>query len=1189
MPNCNGNHRKRLSPKKQMSLKVSDYPILLLAHNHSNDGDGIKWTESDLPDSCVSGSSWVIGGETLKNSASQQERLTTMATEHRSVLWNGVETHTYYSRKRGSAASDGTRGFDDDFDGLSMLKPQPKYSLAVNPSSSTNNTQIPPARSPASSRRGRKQQLWSLSPAAFHQSFDDRLKSSDEGVLSNSCGNIEEQTREYGRRKRRAAFCSGDTSKGAFAGSYGARGTDSADLECKTCRRVFTFGSIETPDQGAVARMRSPSAAGAMSLHLQPPTRTASTLMLHPGEFVDRSPRRLSVNLGCSGVSSGARQPLGRSPQSSFDSNGDVGQISLNFLRCNGTMAPFKTLLTSTTSTSPATQTRAFVPIQQSALTRNQSGNLAQTAAATTPAIYGEFVKRKESLGRPRKQSDPRVSYEHVENLRVLFTNFTFYKLIGCVSCYCKALQSLSFLSSMHSSPPHRPTGFSRIEQPTNSSELYANGSASIRQGGSGRRRGPSSMLKQDSIAEECDSRTPSPCPPFGNVIASSTPANNSFPYLPQSRHPSTGSQISDSQPLSPRFARYNVLQTPERKGSLSPNAGPSSSHSLSNERASTRRRGFQRGPSLSTAQSDVTDAQTRPQVVFESQMHGCMSYENTSRIRFDICSSGGSSLRNSNSSTLFGRGLTGTTLPVPPAVVGSTGLGGLKANGFVPRTYSGMPRDPSRWHFSITKQRSQSESAFNMKSRQLGLPPGVDDISPTGSGRMAGGGSASLSGCPSHRRCSMTILNPHKEQAILRRILGPTALDWLKNIMMILENELTSAEVYDKGTMPSITLKLAIMLSTIILVCLVIKFHVHEVQLFMNSNSAEDWRIALTWRRCSRVALELLACGVCPLPIDIESTTTLVSLDVILSIPMFFRLYWICRVMLLHSRLFTDASSRSIAGLNRVNFNARFILKTLMTLCPGTMLLVFTASLWIIAGWILRQCERHHIGDPASSYRMAVKHQNYLNSLWMIAITFLSVGYGDIVPNTYCGRTVAVITGVLGTCTSSMVVAVIARKLELSRAELSVHNFMVDTQLTKKLKHSAANVLRETWLIYKHRRLVDKIDPVKIRHHQRKFLVAIYALRKVKRDQRKLAENSTTSNTYELIHDIHSTQEGLALRMTSVEHQLSDIQRELGGLSELLRNSFKRSSFSNSNYEPDHSPVESLRRRRDRPLVDVP
>ncbi|KAK6012719.1 calmodulin binding domain protein [Ostertagia ostertagi] len=79
------------------------------------------------------------------------------------------------------------------------------------------------------------------------------------------------------------------------------------------------------------------------------------------------------------------------------------------------------------------------------------------------------------------------------------------------------------------------------------------------------------------------------------------------------------------------------------------------------------------------------------------------------------------------------------------------------------------------------------------------------------------------------------------------------------------------------------------------------------------------------------------------------------------------------------------------------------------------------------------------------------------------------------------------------GTCASSMVVAVVARKLELTRAEKHVHNFMMDTQLTKKLKHSAANVLRETWLIYKFRKKVEKVDYARIRQHQRKFLVAIY------------------------------------------------------------------------------------------------
>ncbi|CAD5209103.1 unnamed protein product [Bursaphelenchus xylophilus] len=822
------------------------------------------------------------------------------------------------------------------------------------------------------------------------------------------------------------------------------------------------------------------------------------------------------------------------------------------------------------------------------------------------------------------------------------------------------------------SSPPRRPTGLvgatPASRSPDSSVDLLTTMSG-IRQTTRRRERTAASMLKQDSIAEECSSRSPSP-------------TLTTTALLPHSRHPSTGSQCSQS----PRLENNGLVRTAsrlmtshsptmERKGSCSPHNAIASSF---NSSASTRRRGFQRAPS--TAQSDVTDAQTTRPCILEP-LHSCLSYENNSKIRFDISSSA-SSLRNSNSSSLW---KPTATLPVPGAISGN-GAGSLKANGFVPPSMllsAGSARDPSRWHLCITKQRSQSESAFN--NRHLHLPPGYGGISPTGS---TGGfpmsyhhdqagiltshhtHSASLSGCPTHRRCSMTLLNPHKEQAILRRILGPNALDWLKDnrlkkekseqqskkslsvlsddlegqrniddaktplvkdnekggrlikrqylyevrratsdyalffavigiVMMVIENELSAAHVYEKDSVLSILFKIIIVLSTGILILLVIKFHVHEVQLFMNANSAEDWRIALTWERCLQIAVELAVCSICPVPFNydflwttvhsdgITVTSTWVSLDVALSIPMFFRIYWIFRVMLLHSRLFTDASSRSIAGLNRVNFNSRFILKTLMTICPGTMLLVFTASMWVMVAWILRQCERHHAGDPPISMH-ALKHQNYLNSLWFIAITFLSVGYGDIVPNTYCGRGMAVITGVLGTCTSSMVVAVIARKLELTRAEKHVHNFMMDTQLTKQLKHAAANVLRETWLIYKYRRLVEKIDPTKIRHHQRKFLVAIYALRKVKRDQRKLAENSvslgdvakTTSNTHEMIHDIHSIQEGLAVRMTSVEHQLSDIQREIGSLSELLRSQYQRRPSGNDR-DSDLISVDSVRRRK--------
>ncbi|KAK7008822.1 small conductance calcium-activated potassium channel protein [Biomphalaria glabrata] len=120
-------------------------------------------------------------------------------------------------------------------------------------------------------------------------------------------------------------------------------------------------------------------------------------------------------------------------------------------------------------------------------------------------------------------------------------------------------------------------------------------------------------------------------------------------------------------------------------------------------------------------------------------------------------------------------------------------------------------------------------------------------------------------------------------------------------------------------------------------------------------------------------------------------------------------------------------------------------------------------------------------------------EHANILNSMWMIAITFLSIGYGDIVPNTYCGRGIAISVGVMGSGCTALVVAVIARKLELSRAEKHVHYFMMDTQLTKRLKNAAANVLRETWLIYRYTKLVKKVNVSKVRSHQRKFLQAIH------------------------------------------------------------------------------------------------
>ncbi|XP_064292499.1 small conductance calcium-activated potassium channel protein isoform X10 [Plodia interpunctella] len=382
--------------------------------------------------------------------------------------------------------------------------------------------------------------------------------------------------------------------------------------------------------------------------------------------------------------------------------------------------------------------------------------------------------------------------------------------------------------------------------------------------------------------------------------------------------------------------------------------------------------------------------------------------------------------------------------------------------------------------------------------------------------------------------------------------------------IIMVIENELSSAGVYTKASIYSQALKTLISMSTVILLGLIVAYHALEVQLFMIDNCADDWRIAMTWQRIAQIALELAICAVHPIPGQYTFTWTtklankggvigveVVPYDVTLSLPMFFRLYLICRVMLLHSKLFTDASSRSIGALNRINFNTRFVLKTLMTICPGTVLLVFMVSLWIIASWTLRQCERFHDEE----------HANLLNAMWLIAITFLSVGFGDIVPNTYCGRGIAVSTGIMGAGCTALLVTVASRKLELTRAEKHVHNFMMETQLTKKLKNAAANVLRETWLIYKHTRLVKRVHPGRVRTHQRKFLLAIYALRKVKMDQRKLMDNANTitdmaktqNTVYEIVSDMSTRQDTIEERLTSLEEKLTTLQEQVNTLPDVV------------------------------------
>ncbi|CAF3351759.1 unnamed protein product [Rotaria socialis] len=397
--------------------------------------------------------------------------------------------------------------------------------------------------------------------------------------------------------------------------------------------------------------------------------------------------------------------------------------------------------------------------------------------------------------------------------------------------------------------------------------------------------------------------------------------------------------------------------------------------------------------------------------------------------------------------------------------------------------------------------------------------------------------------------------LAKRKELHIQRRLIADIMciFGMFGIILMIIENELTFNGVDHKDTTISLFIKATITFTTILLVGLVFYYHRIGLSLHCVDNSIDDWRIVLTRTKILSILFEAFICMVHPIPghflvewssqyvktigrndgyinpyraapnslstpaslstttISTTTTTTTkmtlqnakehslayVPVDVMLSLPMFFRLYLVCRLIMLRSHLVRDASSQSLGYLNRVSFNFPFIIKSYMQRRPTIILTSFCITIFFIATWTLRACD----------YNVSTGHMSMLDATWLFIITFTTIGYGDIVPSTYCGRGIAAITGIIGVFATALLVAVISQKLELTRSERYVHNFVATIELAKAHKDQAANVLKYGWKVWYLRRK-GKSNCIQYIQTQRKLLTSIHLARNIKQRQRKLADN---------------------------------------------------------------------------------
>jgi hypothetical protein len=73
-----------------------------------------------------------------------------------------------------------------------------------------------------------------------------------------------------------------------------------------------------------------------------------------------------------------------------------------------------------------------------------------------------------------------------------------------------------------------------------------------------------------------------------------------------------------------------------------------------------------------------------------------------------------------------------------------------------------------------------------------------------------------------------------------------------------------------------------------------------------------------------------------------------------------------------------------------------------------------------------------------------------------------IDLSYGDIYPRSTCGRFVAVFSGLIGVFCTALLVAIITKNLEFTRAEKYVYQFVSEIETAKELKHASANVVKQ-------------------------------------------------------------------------------------------------------------------------------
>eukprot|EP00824_Muranothrix_gubernata_P002623 TRINITY_DN13189_c0_g1_i1.p1 TRINITY_DN13189_c0_g1~~TRINITY_DN13189_c0_g1_i1.p1 ORF type:complete len:559 (+),score=45.18 TRINITY_DN13189_c0_g1_i1:80-1756(+) len=267
-----------------------------------------------------------------------------------------------------------------------------------------------------------------------------------------------------------------------------------------------------------------------------------------------------------------------------------------------------------------------------------------------------------------------------------------------------------------------------------------------------------------------------------------------------------------------------------------------------------------------------------------------------------------------------------------------------------------------------------------------------------------------------------------------------------------------------ERQNMATCILKLITLAIVVTLLISIIHYYRVLLRLEISRNKIPPTATLLTSNLAMTLVTELLVCAIHSPPFlaSIASDRVMRNVDGACGVLMLLRSYLVIRLLRYRNQFLNDAG-RFVGALSHLRFSPVFVIKTNLESNPLRTIGILMGCVFMAHGFVLYIVEKNTTGSDGC--------EDFVDTMWLVAITMSTVGFGDVVPGTKWGRLTTISAAICGMFVTALLVATIHNKLQLRDQEFKLVEFLRIHGNRTRIRKWAARVIQSAYRLHRSRK----------------------------------------------------------------------------------------------------------------------